>query len=122
MKLNIGNMNEEHEKRLTNCPNCGAPIEGIKCKYCGTLHFDVADICSNHPKYIRIPIGDMNCMFNVIATDIELEQEYNETEFYSDNVRYEVQRTPEMNLKLNLKVVPDDKGIYAMKREKGWKQ
>ena len=21
---------------LTNCPNCGAPIEGGKCPYCGT--------------------------------------------------------------------------------------
>ncbi len=22
----------------TNCPNCGAPINGPKCEYCGTLH------------------------------------------------------------------------------------
>ena len=21
---------------LTNCPNCGAPIDGGKCPYCGT--------------------------------------------------------------------------------------
>lgn len=20
-----------------NCPNCGAPIEGFQCKYCGTI-------------------------------------------------------------------------------------
>lgn len=23
---------------LTNCVNCGAPLEGLKCEYCGTIH------------------------------------------------------------------------------------
>ena len=22
---------------LTNCPNCGAPVRGSKCEYCGTV-------------------------------------------------------------------------------------
>lgn len=22
--------------KRTNCPNCGAPITGMKCEYCGT--------------------------------------------------------------------------------------
>ena len=25
---------------MTNCPNCGAPIKGHKCEYCGTI-FDI---------------------------------------------------------------------------------
>ena len=24
----------------TNCPNCGAPITGIQCEYCGTVFHD----------------------------------------------------------------------------------
>ncbi len=24
-------------KRPTNCPNCGAPLSGSKCEYCGTV-------------------------------------------------------------------------------------
>ena len=24
------------EENKTNCPNCGAPLGGGKCKYCGT--------------------------------------------------------------------------------------
>ena len=24
------------EENRTNCPKCGAPLEGGKCKYCGT--------------------------------------------------------------------------------------
>lgn len=23
--------------RYINCPNCGAPVEGFQCKYCGTI-------------------------------------------------------------------------------------
>lgn len=22
---------------ITNCPNCGAPVHGTKCEYCGTV-------------------------------------------------------------------------------------
>ena len=25
---------------MTNCPNCGAPIIGSVCEYCGTRHYD----------------------------------------------------------------------------------
>lgn len=25
------------EQKMTNCPNCGAPITGEKCEYCGTV-------------------------------------------------------------------------------------
>lgn len=25
----------------TNCPNCGAPLNGSKCEYCGTITNDV---------------------------------------------------------------------------------
>lgn len=25
----------------TNCPNCGAPLKGGKCEYCGTITNDV---------------------------------------------------------------------------------
>lgn len=28
------------DKHLYNCPNCGAPITGDKCEYCGTVFMD----------------------------------------------------------------------------------
>ena len=40
--------------KRTNCPNCGAPITGIKCEYCGTLFYDFAEISDKHPKYLRL--------------------------------------------------------------------
>lgn len=31
-------------KRETNCPNCGAPINGKRCEYCGTWFVDPTEI------------------------------------------------------------------------------
>lgn len=31
-------LKEERPRPSGNCPNCGAPITGDRCEYCGTLH------------------------------------------------------------------------------------
>lgn len=28
---------------ISNCPNCGAPIVGNKCEYCGTIFNDIQE-------------------------------------------------------------------------------
>lgn len=28
---------------MTSCPNCGAPIRGPECEYCGTVHVNRKD-------------------------------------------------------------------------------
>ena len=63
-------------REKTNCPNCGAPISGIKCEYCGTQFFDLADfdlykdgflrmrvdgkamLCKVTPRFVRIDCSD----------------------------------------------------------------
>lgn len=32
---------------MTNCPNCGAPITGRICEYCGTVHWQDSPISDN---------------------------------------------------------------------------
>ena len=31
-------LQEKMKHSMTNCPNCGAPLHGHKCDYCGTKH------------------------------------------------------------------------------------
>jgi hypothetical protein len=43
--------------KMTNCPNCGAPLHGTKCDYCGTTFLDLIDIepgniCSVRLRYM----------------------------------------------------------------------
>jgi len=101
-----------------NCPNCGAPIDGVKCAYCGTWFWNIADIDDKKPRYIRIPIGGHKMMFNVIATDISIEQTPNVTELYADNVKQAVFTANEVRINLGLTCVSDENGVMAkMKKE-----
>lgn len=39
--------------RLTNCPNCVAPIQDVLCPYCGTVIWDAVNLSMDRPCYIR---------------------------------------------------------------------
>lgn len=41
-----------------NCPNCGAPIEGNKCSYCGTPFIDISCIDINSVNSVVFRYGD----------------------------------------------------------------
>ena len=38
----------------TNCPNCGAALDGEKCAFCGTTFYDFSSIEEGKPCYMRI--------------------------------------------------------------------
>lgn len=38
----------------TNCPNCGAALDGDKCAFCGTTFYDFSSIEEGKPCYMRI--------------------------------------------------------------------
>lgn len=43
---------------ITNCPNCGAPVEANKCSCCGTYIFDFSQIKLYKPCWISVDFGD----------------------------------------------------------------
>lgn len=60
-------------REKTNCPNCGAPISGIKCEFCGTQFFDLADLELNKPGFLRVRFNDSMLLFDAIPVEMEIE-------------------------------------------------
>lgn len=58
---------------MYNCPNCGAPIEGYVCKYCGTYLINIADISNENPTYIRFKFNNNIYIMLVQAANASLE-------------------------------------------------
>lgn len=49
-----------------NCPNCGAPITGMECPYCGSVFYDFVTLDSEKPTYIRMAWNDQIIMSKVV--------------------------------------------------------
>lgn len=72
---------------MTNCPNCGAPIDGHKCSYCGTVIFDFASIEVGKPIWISLkaPDGEIH-MVHVLPEVIDIVMSpYTDGRLYSDD-------------------------------------
>lgn len=53
--------------KLTNCPNCGAPIESEKCPYCHTTILDFAALQIGEPTYVKFKIGDTYILMRLLV-------------------------------------------------------
>ena len=102
------------ERKMNNCPNCGAPISGDKCPYCGTIIWDFATIDMEAPHWIKIKMKNEIRWVRVHFTGMHIE--YQDTaKFYADNEYIIFPRSPdEAEFMAKFKVVPDEKGIYMM--------
>lgn len=75
---------------MNNCPNCGAPIDGHKCPYCGTVIFDFASIEVGKPIWISLkaPDGKIH-MVHVLPEAIDfLPSICDDAYIYTDNDRH----------------------------------
>ena len=101
--------------RATNCPNCGAPIEGVKCPYCKTLLLDFADIEMYQPSFVRIKVGGNIVMLKVVpkALDISFDEQ---PLFYADNVPVRIATPPSGEIGLRMDIVSDEDGILMRKK------
>ena len=99
---------------MTNCPNCGAPIDGHKCSYCGTVIFDFASIEVGKPIWISLKSesGDIY-MAHVIPEIMEFRQcPPEEYTLYADNMTYTTFSAFEPpRLRLQFVEFPNNKGV-----------
>ncbi len=77
----------------TNCPNCGAPINGIKCEYCGTQFFDLADLELNKPGFLRVRVGNRILLCEAIPTSVETEHSLDWTQPPKITIEFVVKRS-----------------------------
>lgn len=61
---------------MTNCPNCGAPISGIECKYCGTTFFDLVDISTGRDCIVRLRHGNVIITGKMRVSSMDSEVNY----------------------------------------------
>lgn len=62
-------------EKTTNCPNCGAPIEGDKCPYCGTEVIDLCCLDTDKPFCIKIRNNGQIMKFKVMTRSINIESQ-----------------------------------------------
>lgn len=112
------------KKKQLNCPNCGAPITGINCEYCGTQFIDFAVIDMDRPFYIRVKQGNhlMTCKAKVKEFNIRIEQDTPDVLLYGNDspICYPRSRN-KMELELNMEsMIYDDNDILyeVMEEEK----
>lgn len=97
-------------KEITNCPNCGAPIESHKCLYCGTIFYDFSEFEIGQPSYIRMKINGTLNVFRALLKFVDVTQDANEI-IYADNTVFKIVNPTTTNLTMEFELLPDDKGV-----------
>ena len=62
---------------MINCPNCGAPLTGHKCEYCGAIIFDFTAIEIGKPVWINFKMGERWVLADTLAKNLLIEADYN---------------------------------------------
>lgn len=68
-----------------NCPNCGAPISGDRCEYCGTQFIDCTTLRPDKAFYLKYsPDGKNTIVAKVILESARHEIEQSDIDFGRD--------------------------------------
>lgn len=103
-----------------NCPNCGMPITGATCEYCGTVFYDFANVELNKAGYLRMRVEKTLNIFKAIPESITIEDVAKESMLYMENSAVTMCVSPEYIVTLQLRVVPDDNGVLVERYREEW--
>ncbi len=91
-----------------NCPNCGAPINGDLCPYCGTAFIDWSAIDIHKPNWIKVKIDDKIVLVKAILADVSIHADYLEpVSYYLDTFdAYCIETNPGIEIDSTLTCIP----------------
>ena len=106
--------------RVMNCPNCGAPVTGGRCEYCGTLFLDFGALSMDEPTYMRIRTEEGFSLFRCIVTRAEftLEHKFPEERLAWGEGPVIIQSTPEYKFTFEAVGVPNENGLVFIQSKK----
>lgn len=109
----IGEMKKR--EKMTNCPNCGAPINGDSCKYCGTVIWDFATIELQKPQWIKVKHDGKIIFVRAMIDNVSMHISSSANSFYADSAI--IYTEPQMDMDVHLTIMPDEDGIYGKIKE-----
>lgn len=111
---------KEREMKGVNCPNCGAPITGQSCGYCGTRLEDILRLASGKPVTIAFEIGGKELTVRFLLESLTMRYEPEITNLYSDICGTMPCRTLVVDrgakLELEGRCLPFEDGMIAMEK------
>lgn len=103
-------------KEQLNCPNCGMPITGTQCEYCGTLFYDFATLDCDKPTYVRVKWQDQILAFQAAVRDFGITLSSDPITYYADNNPVYIPNN-NMTVNLTMESLPDDRGVLLERRK-----
>lgn len=100
---------------MTNCPNCGAPINGDACQYCGTVIWDFATIELCKPQWIKVKHDGEIIMVRAMIDNVSTHISSSSDRFYEWSPI--IYTEPQMDMDVHLTIMPDEDGIYGKIKE-----
>lgn len=94
------------DKTELNCPNCGAPITGERCEYCGSVFYDWACLDSDKPFFIKIKRGNDLVMAKTVLEGIKITEDDDPLTLYADNKPYKTIHKADITIDASFRVVP----------------
>ena len=109
---------------ITNCPNCGAPIDGDKCSYCVTRLVNIADLEAGEPIWLIFRDRNFDNVVRgvrVLVTGLDISSiDPDPVVFYADDRKYMhyIKPTQDVTVELSGTLMPNEKGFFGIRLDK----
>lgn len=102
---------------ITNCPNCGAPIDSDKCPYCGTRLINIADLEIGEKIWLIFKDRDRGVSrgVRIMVNHISVTESQDAVTFYADSEPcYFASPNLDISVSIDGTCTPNEKGVLGV--------